>query len=114
MSHPLREIRVKNSLTIADLAEMSGISSSTISRIENGSRYKTNRATACLLADALYDIFDSRDLSDDGRPPLSGVPTQKNRSVMEGREVQCPHCTYVVPKRTLCAVCEEPLVPVSV
>lgn len=72
----VRALREAQGLTPADLAEATGLSLSTVLRIENGSEFRTNANVAALVAEALGveidALFDHKDLSHLGRPPLTG------------------------------------------
>lgn len=77
--HPVKQRRKEAGFSIAELAEYTGLSSSTICQIENrSSQYKTNVGVAMILADTfgckVSDLFNRDELSHLGRPPLTGSP----------------------------------------
>lgn len=80
--HPLTVIRRQYGLSIADLAELSGVSEGTILRIENGSERRVNYSTAEMIADSLYlaipTLFDPAYLTNIGRPAGTGRPLNKD------------------------------------
>jgi transcriptional regulator with XRE-family HTH domain len=108
--HQLYYIREAVGLTVAELAELSGISASAIYRIENNQTdYKINKATAAALAQALsmriIDIFDPDiELSNRGRPPHTGVPVEPGEERRSGGPI-CPNCFVEVPRTGVCDTC---------
>ncbi len=108
----LREVREGFDLTVEELSELSGISMSTIHRIESGDNtYKVNQATADALADALYyktyDIFHPTDLSHLGRPPMTGKSLRPHKE--ETHYGLCPHCHLEAVKDNHCLDCDRPV-----
>ena len=105
--HPVKALRKQNKLTIADLAELTGLSSTTITGIESGrSDYKTHQGVALLLADTfgckVSDLFRPEELSNRGRPPLTGGNICVTTIVVEYSV--CPVHFIVLPA---CGVCDE-------
>ena len=112
VSHKLRKVRKSLGLTIRELSELSGIAFPTIQTIETGCRTsKINVATAQAISAALYTevsgIFNTSELSNLGRPPLTGGNYQKGPA--RTREVVCPNCYLAVPSAPLCNQCGEQL-----
>ena len=110
--HRLKDIREAHGLTVADLAELSGIAPSTIFRIESDDNwYKVNEVTAEALASALYksvlDIFNSRELSHLGRPPHTGRPCHEAERF--SNRTTRPSCHLEVLKAATCNECDAPL-----
>lgn len=111
MPHKLQAIRLSLGLTVAELAELSGISMSVIYRIESGdNEYHVNEATAEALSTALYkevkSIFDPLELSNKGRPPLTGVSCMKSKPA---QTIVCLHCCMEVVHNDTCSQCDKPL-----
>ena len=126
--HKLKRLRKDVGFSIAELAEVSGLSESTIRGIEEGtSQYRTNIGVAMILADLfdckVEDIFDSTEVSHLGRPPLTGVPigrmvktveitvtangqseTLKLTHELEGE--LCNKCWLVMPLTGACPFCD--------
>lgn len=108
MTHKLTALRSAKDLTVAQLAEMSGLSESTIYKIERcTSEFRTNEAVASLLAEALecgvYDIFSPSDLSHIGRPPLTGVKLTMKTTVKV--TLICMACRNALPRSGICGYC---------
>lgn len=77
MKHALQKIREILEVSITELADLSGISTTTIHRIESGdTTFKINEATAESLTAALgvrmFEVFSGTELSHLGRPPHTG------------------------------------------
>lgn len=53
----ITEERIKQNLSISELARISGVSKTTISEIENG-KHDTTVTTVCMIADALNVKLD--------------------------------------------------------
>jgi transcriptional regulator with XRE-family HTH domain len=108
----LRALRGELGLTLAEVAELSGLSLGTLLRIENHPEmYRVNYSTAEALADALYvevsDIFDAEDLSNLGRPARTGRPLGSARRVTR----LCEDCHLVAPSYAgACAQCGGALI----
>lgn len=105
--HPLKRMRKARGWTIGELVELTGLHPDTISAIENGtSSYKTHEGVALLLADALdcevNEIFDRKELSNKGRPPLTGGNFRMTTVI----EVTiCPRHFIVLPASGVCDEC---------
>lgn len=124
--HPLEKHRKEAGLTRKELAERTGLATSTIERIEKGtSPYKTHMSVAILLADALScevtDLFKNDELSHLGRPPLTGRPitvqtttiisvndaiVQMSSRTEVGAPAKCERCNYVLPLTLICDNCD--------
>lgn len=104
----LRSAREGLGLTRAELAELAGLSTSTIYRIETDGEYRVNRATAALIADALYvqvrDLFHPRHLSHLGRPPQTGTPIGTKHELDPAD--YCPTCGLALPATARCEYCD--------
>jgi DNA-binding XRE family transcriptional regulator len=126
--HPVQQHRERAGLSLAELAELTGLSVSTLQKIEHEtSEYKINRGVAIILADAFYckveDLFDRHELSHLGRPPLTGRPIVMERieftmrtTSSDGRQTElqvartrqgipCPNCYVVMPMTNVCDDC---------
>jgi DNA-binding XRE family transcriptional regulator len=111
LSNRLREIRESVGLTVAELAELSGIAESTIYGIEREDRvFRVNYKVAVALASALYvqvsKIFDLEDLSPLGRPPFTGIPNRAPYMPAANTPVSpvCPHCNLELPYTLVCDI----------
>lgn len=110
--HNLQAAREAAGLSIADLSELSDISESAIRRIEGGkSPYKTHVGVAAALATALNvavgDLFDTvHELSDRGRPPMTGKPiTKRHLSLVHVQEKFCQVHRLRLPQTGICDDC---------
>lgn len=105
-----RLLRVREGLDLSreELAELAGLSVSTIYRIETDNSYRVNQATAALLADALHmqvrELFHPRDISHLGRPPQTGVPIGSKQEL--DRSDFCPTCGLALPATGQCDWCD--------
>lgn len=97
-------------MTVAELAEKSGISKSTINRIENDeSDSGTNRQTAEAIAEALrtkmMEIFHPHELSHKGRPPHTGRPITPQPTTSRPDSPICTSCKLELPRTGVCDNC---------
>ncbi len=126
--HKLQELREDAGFTVAELAEYTGLSTSTIYGIENGtSEFKTHVGVAQILAETfdcdVNDIFTSEELSHRGRPPLTGKPIGHVTSMLEVSVTKngqtetfrlfhelegsaCERCHIVMPLTGKCPFCD--------
>jgi len=107
--YTLKEARNVLGMSREDLSRASGVSISTIARIENGDQpWSTNIETAMRLASALAltpdEIVWPHGLSFLGRRPLSGVPLTKKKEEPAGLG-QCPDCYLLLPYTGICGNC---------
>lgn len=106
--HPVKRLRKQNDLTVAELAELTGLSTATIRAIENGtSDYRTHEGVASLLADIfgcrVSELFAPGELSHRGRPPLTGGSIRITTTVVEYNV--CPVHFIVLPTSGICDEC---------
>lgn len=100
-SHSVKRRREELSLSVNEVASMSGISPGTIYRIEHSATnpYKVNVETARALAKALdaplLSLFRGDELSELGRTPKTGVETGRNAHHRENDV--CSHCNIIIP-----------------
>lgn len=108
--HKLRKVRESLGLTVDDLSRKSGISHSCITRIESMPT-NVNIETAARLSRALSieldNLFSYDQLSERGRPPMTGIPYSRTRPP---KEVLCLQCTMMVLPADICNSCEAVLV----
>ena len=104
-------------MTRKTLADKSGISMATICRLENTgcSIFKVNTLTAEALARALdcdiQDVFRLEDISDRGRPPMTGCPMKKETVAHES---VCPACNMSTnPHVDECIHCGASMAPAA-
>lgn len=99
--HKIEQWRRELGLDVAEVAELCGISQSTLYRIEREARegrkgFKVKRATAHIIAAGLdrplEDLFDKIEVSDHGRNPRTGTTFQKSRRGSHGQWTT-PVCT---------------------
>jgi DNA-binding XRE family transcriptional regulator len=127
--HRVRILRIENELTVRELAELAGVSPSTVYKIENGSSpFKTQLSVAERLAWALdvkvSDLFLEMELSPFGRPAGTGSGTitliretfeivhrvTVTREIVTGRgQVRCNNCFLEVPSTPHCTQCGKEL-----
>lgn len=106
----VRERRVELGLRVKDVAGLSGLSTSTINRIEGGkSTFYVRVETAMLLAEALqceiHELFDRYELSRNGRPPKTGGSRAEVTHLDDRRKKSCPSCFIQKPASMI--VCDE-------
>ena len=97
--HPLRAIRLDLKFSIEEVAELTGISATTIRRIESGDKtFKVNVTTAGVLARGLgtqaQALFRLDELSDLGRPALTGGKKIARRP---HANLSCTTCGLEIP-----------------
>ena len=104
--HLLKEVRESVDLTIAELAELTGVSTSTICAIERDPMHSTNYTVASTLAHTIYrevsDVFDMRYLTHLGRPACTGHPCSVNTTAY----AFCPSCNIAMPVVGNCQYCD--------
>jgi len=111
--HALQKIREILEVSITELADLSGISVSSIRRIESGdTTFKINEATAESLTAALgvrmFEAFSGMELSHLGRPPHTGK--KLDNGDITHLETTCPHCRLITSNQLPnCVQCERPL-----
>lgn len=104
MANLVAEYRRHVGFTVKELSEYTGLSESTIYRIEREDNpFKTRYDVASSLADAfdvpIDELFDRMDISNLGRPAHSGKPIQ----VVVGIVVTvCSICNYAIPESGEC------------
>ena len=103
--HPVQAKRLSLGMSIADLSGLTGLSASTIYRIEGPDNpHKVNETVAAILAEGLgcetKDLFRSTELSDLGRHALANGPY--TTVLTRARTEVCPDCWIELPSSGIC------------
>ncbi len=106
MCNNLRKFRTAANLSVADLANMTGLTQSVIYGIEAAGKVSRNvhERTTWLLANALgcsvHQLFDPQEVVTKGRPPLAcNQPS-------EAPPANCPNCFITLPNTGKCDDCD--------
>ena len=99
--HPLTVLRRQLQMSITALADLSGIDEQTIVRIETDPGNRVNYTTAEAIAKALnrevHALFHLGELTNLGRPALTGGPIRKGEEDWKGSGRFCLNCFLLQP-----------------
>ena len=112
-SELLRAAMAANDLSVADVAILADVSTSTVYNLLNGTHRRVHEDTAAALEYALDvpsgSLFAPRDLTTDGGTPHSHFERAARQYGISTRfpEVCCPHCHLLVPQADICTECDR-------